>query len=167
MGEQVMGRGQGRNKKQAELNAARQALETLAATSNSVRESVPKAARPPGIQEFRRPDDVRVRARHHGDRRSQRQRQVQHRRRPALGARRAVRPPAAGEEAGGHHLRRVRQAGALGPRRSRDDAGQLQRLAAAGRHGGGDLAAGPALRRQRLLHQRQEDAPARDCRRCC
>lgn len=32
VGEQVMGRGQGRNKKQAELNAARQALETLAAT---------------------------------------------------------------------------------------------------------------------------------------
>jgi ribonuclease-3 len=30
--EQVMGQGQGRNKKQAELNAARQALETLAAT---------------------------------------------------------------------------------------------------------------------------------------
>ncbi len=33
VGEQVLGRGQGRNKKQAELNAARQALETLAATS--------------------------------------------------------------------------------------------------------------------------------------
>jgi ribonuclease III len=33
VGDQVMGRGQGRNKKQAELNAARQALETLAATS--------------------------------------------------------------------------------------------------------------------------------------
>lgn len=33
IGEQVLGRGQGRNKKQAELNAARQALETLAATS--------------------------------------------------------------------------------------------------------------------------------------
>lgn len=32
VGDQVMGRGQGRNKKQAELNAARQALETLAAT---------------------------------------------------------------------------------------------------------------------------------------
>ncbi|MEO8458658.1 MAG: ribonuclease III [Chloroflexota bacterium] len=32
VGEQVMGNGQGRNKKQAELNAARQALETLAAT---------------------------------------------------------------------------------------------------------------------------------------
>ena len=32
VGEQVLGRGQGRNKKQAELNAARQALETLAAT---------------------------------------------------------------------------------------------------------------------------------------
>ena len=32
VGEQVMGRGQGRSKKQAELNAARQALETLAAT---------------------------------------------------------------------------------------------------------------------------------------
>jgi ribonuclease-3 len=32
VGNQVMGRGQGRNKKQAELNAARQALETLAAT---------------------------------------------------------------------------------------------------------------------------------------
>lgn len=32
VGENVMGRGQGRNKKQAELNAARQALETLAAT---------------------------------------------------------------------------------------------------------------------------------------
>jgi ribonuclease-3 len=31
VGERVMGRGQGRNKKQAELNAARQALETLAA----------------------------------------------------------------------------------------------------------------------------------------
>lgn len=31
VGDQVMGRGQGRNKKQAELNAARQALETLAA----------------------------------------------------------------------------------------------------------------------------------------
>ena len=31
--EQVLGQGQGRNKKQAELNAARQALETLAATS--------------------------------------------------------------------------------------------------------------------------------------
>jgi ribonuclease-3 len=31
VGEQVMGQGQGRNKKQAELNAARQALETLAA----------------------------------------------------------------------------------------------------------------------------------------
>jgi ribonuclease-3 len=30
--DQVMGQGQGRNKKQAELNAARQALETLAAT---------------------------------------------------------------------------------------------------------------------------------------
>ncbi len=34
VGEQVMGRGQGRNKKQAELNAARQALETLAATGS-------------------------------------------------------------------------------------------------------------------------------------
>ncbi|HMF88519.1 MAG TPA: ribonuclease III [Gemmatimonadaceae bacterium] len=33
VGEQVLGQGQGRNKKQAELNAARQALETLAATS--------------------------------------------------------------------------------------------------------------------------------------
>ncbi len=33
VGDQVLGRGQGRNKKQAELNAARQALETLAATS--------------------------------------------------------------------------------------------------------------------------------------
>jgi ribonuclease-3 len=33
VGEQVMGQGQGRNKKQAELNAARQALETLAAAS--------------------------------------------------------------------------------------------------------------------------------------
>jgi ribonuclease-3 len=33
VGEQVMGQGQGRNKKQAELNAARQALETLAATN--------------------------------------------------------------------------------------------------------------------------------------
>jgi ribonuclease-3 len=32
VGEQVLGQGQGRNKKQAELNAARQALETLAAT---------------------------------------------------------------------------------------------------------------------------------------
>lgn len=32
VGDQIMGRGQGRNKKQAELNAARQALETLAAT---------------------------------------------------------------------------------------------------------------------------------------
>jgi ribonuclease-3 len=32
VGDNVMGRGQGRNKKQAELNAARQALETLAAT---------------------------------------------------------------------------------------------------------------------------------------
>jgi ribonuclease III len=32
VGDQVMGQGQGRNKKQAELNAARQALETLAAT---------------------------------------------------------------------------------------------------------------------------------------
>ncbi len=32
VGEQVLGNGQGRNKKQAELNAARQALETLAAT---------------------------------------------------------------------------------------------------------------------------------------
>jgi ribonuclease-3 len=32
VGERVLGRGQGRNKKQAELNAARQALETLAAT---------------------------------------------------------------------------------------------------------------------------------------
>jgi ribonuclease-3 len=32
VGNQVMGEGQGRNKKQAELNAARQALETLAAT---------------------------------------------------------------------------------------------------------------------------------------
>ena len=32
VGDQVMGRGQGRSKKQAELNAARQALETLAAT---------------------------------------------------------------------------------------------------------------------------------------
>jgi ribonuclease-3 len=32
VGEQVLGEGQGRNKKQAELNAARQALETLAAT---------------------------------------------------------------------------------------------------------------------------------------
>jgi ribonuclease III len=32
VGDHVMGRGQGRNKKQAELNAARQALETLAAT---------------------------------------------------------------------------------------------------------------------------------------
>ncbi|TMC00086.1 MAG: ribonuclease III [Chloroflexi bacterium] len=32
VGRQVMGQGQGRNKKQAELNAARQALETLAAT---------------------------------------------------------------------------------------------------------------------------------------
>lgn len=32
VGDQVLGRGQGRNKKQAELNAARQALETLAAT---------------------------------------------------------------------------------------------------------------------------------------
>ncbi len=34
VGDQVMGRGQGRNKKQAELNAARQALETLAATGS-------------------------------------------------------------------------------------------------------------------------------------
>jgi ribonuclease-3 len=33
VGEQVMGQGQGRNKKQAELSAARQALETLAAAS--------------------------------------------------------------------------------------------------------------------------------------
>ena len=33
VGVEVLGRGQGRNKKQAELNAARQALETLAATS--------------------------------------------------------------------------------------------------------------------------------------
>jgi ribonuclease-3 len=33
VGEQVLGEGQGRNKKQAELNAARQALETLAATN--------------------------------------------------------------------------------------------------------------------------------------
>jgi len=32
VGEHVLGQGQGRNKKQAELNAARQALETLAAT---------------------------------------------------------------------------------------------------------------------------------------
>ncbi len=32
IGDSVMGQGQGRNKKQAELNAARQALETLAAT---------------------------------------------------------------------------------------------------------------------------------------
>jgi ribonuclease-3 len=32
VGEQMLGNGQGRNKKQAELNAARQALETLAAT---------------------------------------------------------------------------------------------------------------------------------------
>jgi ribonuclease-3 len=32
VGEQALGQGQGRNKKQAELNAARQALETLAAT---------------------------------------------------------------------------------------------------------------------------------------
>jgi ribonuclease-3 len=32
VGSQVVGQGQGRNKKQAELNAARQALETLAAT---------------------------------------------------------------------------------------------------------------------------------------
>lgn len=32
VGDNVMGQGQGRNKKQAELNAARQALETLAAT---------------------------------------------------------------------------------------------------------------------------------------
>ena len=32
VGNQVVGQGQGRNKKQAELNAARQALETLAAT---------------------------------------------------------------------------------------------------------------------------------------
>jgi ribonuclease-3 len=32
VGDQILGRGQGRNKKQAELNAARQALETLAAT---------------------------------------------------------------------------------------------------------------------------------------
>ncbi len=32
VGNQILGRGQGRNKKQAELNAARQALETLAAT---------------------------------------------------------------------------------------------------------------------------------------
>lgn len=32
VGDQVLGRGQGRNKKQAESNAARQALETLAAT---------------------------------------------------------------------------------------------------------------------------------------
>lgn len=32
VGDQALGRGQGRNKKQAELNAARQALETLAAT---------------------------------------------------------------------------------------------------------------------------------------
>jgi ribonuclease-3 len=32
VGDQVLGHGQGRNKKQAELNAARQALETLAAT---------------------------------------------------------------------------------------------------------------------------------------
>jgi ribonuclease-3 len=34
VGEQVMGQGQGRNKKQAELNAARQALETLAAAAS-------------------------------------------------------------------------------------------------------------------------------------
>ncbi|MEX0683597.1 MAG: ribonuclease III [Dehalococcoidia bacterium] len=34
VGDQVLGRGQGRNKKQAELNAARQALETLAATGS-------------------------------------------------------------------------------------------------------------------------------------
>lgn len=33
VGSEVMGRGQGRSKKQAELNAARQALETLAATN--------------------------------------------------------------------------------------------------------------------------------------
>lgn len=33
VGDQVVGQGQGRNKKQAELNAARQALETLAATN--------------------------------------------------------------------------------------------------------------------------------------
>jgi len=33
VGDQVLGEGQGRNKKQAELNAARQALETLAATN--------------------------------------------------------------------------------------------------------------------------------------
>ncbi|HSP55530.1 MAG TPA: ribonuclease III [Dehalococcoidia bacterium] len=33
VGNQVVGQGQGRNKKQAELNAARQALETLAATN--------------------------------------------------------------------------------------------------------------------------------------
>jgi ribonuclease-3 len=32
VGEQTLGQGQGRNKKQAELNAARQALETLSAT---------------------------------------------------------------------------------------------------------------------------------------
>ncbi|HUF53561.1 MAG TPA: ribonuclease III [Dehalococcoidia bacterium] len=34
VGEQVLGQGQGRNKKQAESNAARQALETLAATGS-------------------------------------------------------------------------------------------------------------------------------------
>ena len=34
VGDRVMGAGQGRNKKQAELNAARQALETLAATGS-------------------------------------------------------------------------------------------------------------------------------------
>ena len=34
VGDREMGRGQGRNKKQAELNAARQALETLAATGS-------------------------------------------------------------------------------------------------------------------------------------
>jgi ribonuclease-3 len=34
VGDQVLGRGQGRNKKQAESNAARQALETLAATGS-------------------------------------------------------------------------------------------------------------------------------------
>ena len=98
-------------------------------------------------------------ARHNRHRRAERLRQVQHRGRTALGAGRTVGPPVSREEAGRRHLRRVREAPAFRQGRGHDDARQLQRLAADRNLRGRHLSQGQPLRRQRLLHQRQEDSP--------
>ena len=156
-----LGRGSGGSKKASEQEAAREALEQIArAGSNDRERDVSEDGAHAGLQVVRPERRAQLRP---GDRRggrAQRQRQVQHRRRPAVGDGRAVAGPAASPDRTGRAVRRIRRA--PGGRRLRGRAGARQRVRHAAdrvQRGVGDAAALPR-RRERVLPEPGQGAAA-------